>query len=78
MGPQKAVTAPVIRQQQISALYLMCFMSAPAISANSSPNRVMSKSLFIMQDMTAPAAMHAAMTAICGQVVYEKLPEDQL
>ena len=77
-GPQYAVTAPVIMQQLSMAWTLIVSGAAPAISANSSPNSMMSRPLRPRNAMMAPMAVAAAITAIPFHVVEEKLPADQL
>lgn len=77
-GPQKAVTAPVMMQQLSRADSLISDTFAPAICANSSPNRTMSRPLHPMQAIAVPAVSAPPMMRMSVQVVVVKLPADQL
>jgi len=77
-GPQNAVTAPVMMQQLMSAESLILEVSAPAISANSSPKSMMSRPLRLLKAMAEPTTAAPSMMKICGHVEVEKLPADQL
>ena len=77
-GPQNAVAAPVSMQLLRRADCLIWFAFAPASSAYSSPNMMMSSPFLPRNDMTPPMMSAPAIMAICGHVVTEKLPADQL
>ena len=77
-GPQKAVTAPVIMQQLRRAVSLMFPTFAPPISANSSPNSMMSRPLRPAMASAVPIRTAMASVMMSDQVVVEKLPADQL
>ena len=78
IGPQKAVTAAVSMQLPSIAVILIFPVSAPAISANSSPKSMMSSPLCARIDRARPASRAAPMIAVWPQVVVLKLPADQL
>ena len=77
-GPQKAVAAPVIRQQLKTALSLILPTSAPDICAYSSPNRIMSSPFLPLKLIVNPMMTAIIIIAIWVHVVWEKLPADQL
>lgn len=77
-GPQKAVTAPVIRQAPSSAMMRVREGSAPTNVAYSSPKRVMSSLLEMVSERVRPTARAAAMIRISAGRLAMKLPADQL
>ena len=77
-GPQNAVTAPVSMQQLISEIVLILPVSAPDISANSSPNMIMSSPLRLRMAVYRPITALIPTNMICSHVLFEKLPADQL
>ena len=77
-GPQNAVTAAVMMQQLKSADSLILTVSAPAISANSSPKSMISSPFRFLNAMKEPSSSEQSMMKICGHVEVEKLPADQL
>ncbi len=56
IGPQKAVTAPVMMQLPAIAIFLILSMLAPASAAYSSPNKEMSSPLELHSAMKIPIA----------------------
>lgn len=77
-GPQNAVTAPVIRQLLISAIFLTLLMLIPVRTAYSSPKRAMSRPLLLRSVIAAPTSSVAAMRDTSIGRHPEKLPADQL
>ena len=78
IGPQKLVTAAVMRQQLMMDFSLILLTGAPDMAANSSPNRMMSRPLALRMAMNAPSPRRAAKMPISFQPLFEKLPADQL
>ena len=78
IGPQNAVTVPVITQQLISALALILCGRAPERTANSSPNRIMSSPLLLDMASADPSTRATDMIMISLPDVVEKLPAAQL
>ena len=78
IGPQKAVTAPVMILQLISALKWIFRVSAPVICAKSSPKRIMSRPLCPPAAITLPMMSAIIIIPISDHLVNEKLPADQL
>ena len=78
MGPQNAVTVPVIRQQLNNAFILIFCGLAPESEANSSPKSMMSRPLLSESAIADPRARAIAMMQISLMDVVEKLPADQL
>lgn len=60
IGPQKAVIAAVIRQQESKALVRMAFTEAPEAVANSSPKRITSKPFKLLMHNAIPITADAA------------------
>ena len=77
-GPQKAVTAPVMRLQLSRADRRMLEGVPPESSVNSSPKSMRSSPLWLNKAMIKPAASVTAMIAVSVHVVFVKLPADQL
>ena len=78
IGPQKLVTADVIKQQLMMDRSLILRTGAPAMDANSSPNRMMSRPLILQIARVVPAARTIANIPISFHPLLEKLPADQL
>ena len=78
IGPQKAVTAPVMMLQLSNALKWILRVSAPVICAKSSPNNMMSSPLLPLRAMAQPTRNAPVIMLMSYQLVNEKLPADQL
>ena len=78
IGPQNAVTAPVMRLQLRSAHKRILDGRPPASSVNSSPNRIRSRPLWLHSDIVSPAISAPVIMVASVHVVLEKLPADQL
>ena len=78
MGPQKAVTAPVISDAENRAAVLVCLGLAPESRANSSPNSMMSRPLAFAAAIAVPARRATAIIVTPPMSVPVKLPADQL
>ena len=78
IGPQNAVTAPVMMLQLSNADMRIPDGLPPESSVNSSPNSIRSRPLWLHSEMVSPAISVPAMIAVSVHVVLEKLPADQL
>ena len=77
-GPQKAVTAPAIRQLPIIDIFLIRKGSAPAMAVYSSPNKARSRPLLFKRASNSPRSSAPAMMEMPTGLLPMKLPADQL
>ena len=77
-GPQKAVTVPVIRQQESIDRTRIRLVDAPESVAYSSPNRMMSSPLPLTKASIRPMRSAPAISATSTYRHPEKLPAIQL
>ena len=78
IGPQNAVTVPVIRQQLSKAEMRILSGLAPVSFANSSPKRMMSSPVLLVNAMMNAISRVADIIMISFRDVVPKLPADQL